>query len=201
MRRWCSLWLILVLLAPLPALARTILVLGDSLSAAFGMDASAGWVALLDQRIAQKKPGYKVVNASISGDTTANGLARLPPLLERHQPDIVIVELGGNDGLRGLPTEQMKHNILAIIAKAKAAKARVLLAGVPLPPNYGSRYIEKFRQVYREVAREQGVPLVPSIIDGVGGIAGLMQEDGIHPNAAAQPEMLENIWDQLKPML
>jgi acyl-CoA thioesterase-1 len=193
--------LLLLNLAPAYSAPRTILVLGDSLSAAFGIDVRAGWVALLQQRLAREQLDYTVVNASISGDTSANGLARLPPLLARHRPAIVIVELGGNDGLRGQLPEQMKHNIAAIVAKAKASGARVLLVGVPLPPNYGNRYLERFRRIYREVATEQRVPLVPSIVDGVADQRTLMQPDGIHPTAQAQPRMLENTWRQLRPML
>jgi acyl-CoA thioesterase-1 len=193
--------LLLLNLAPAYSAPRTILVLGDSLSAAFGIDVRAGWVALLQQRLAREQLDYTVVNASISGDTSANGLARLPPLLARHRPAIVIVELGGNDGLRGQLPEQMKHNIAAIVAKAKASGARVLLVGVPLPPNYGNRYLERFRRIYREVATEQRVPLVPSIVDGVADQRALMQPDGIHPTAQAQPRMLENTWRQLRPML
>ena len=194
--------MVLLLVAmPASAAARTVLVLGDSLSAAFGIDVHAGWVALLQQRLAQQKSDYRVVNASISGDITANGLARLPPLLAKHRPAIVIVELGGNDGLRGLPLAQMKHNIGGIVAKAKASGARVLLVGVRLPPNYGKSYTDKFQQVYREVAREQRVELVPFILDGVDAERGLMQSDGIHPTAPAQTKMLENVWPKLQPLL
>jgi acyl-CoA thioesterase-1 len=189
------------MLAPLPAAARTIVVLGDSLSAAFGIDPNAGWVRLLERRLAQQKFDYDVVNASISGDTTANGLARLPPLLAQHHPDVLIVALGGNDGLRGFPHEQTKHNIATIVKKAKAGGTKVLLLGVPLPPNYGRRYVEKFAETYRQIAREHNVTLVTSMLEGVGGVQALMQSDGIHPNAAAQPRLLENIWPRLKPLL
>ena len=190
----------------LPAVAslaapRTILVLGDSLSAAFGFELRHGWVAQLEQRLARDRLDYTVVNASVSGDTTANGLARLPALLQRHRPGIVIVELGGNDGLRGLPPEQIKHNIVAIVKEAKAAGAKVVLVGVPLPPNYGRQYIERFRRLYGEVAAEQNVALVPSIVDGVAGDRVLMQPDGIHPTAQAQPRMLENVWAKLRGLL
>lgn len=186
---------------PATAFARTILVLGDSLSAAYQMDVRAGWVALLEQRLAQQKLDYQIVNASISGDTTANGLARLPPLLKKHHPAIVVIELGGNDGLRGLPLEQMKHNIRTLAAKAKSAGAKVLLLGIRLPPNYGSRYTERFQQVYKEVAAEQRVALLPFILDGVGGDRALMQQDGIHPSAEAQPRVLENVWGELRKLL
>ncbi len=191
----------LVWLAPLPAAARALLVVGDSLSAAYGMDAKSGWVALLQKRLAQEKPDYRVINASISGDTTANGLARLPRLLAEHKPAVVVIELGGNDGLRGQSLEQMKHNIMAMVTKAKGVEARVLLAGVQLPPNYGGVYAGKFRSVFREVAREQMVALVPDMLDGIATNGALMLQDRIHPNADAQARVLENIWQQLRPLL
>ena len=198
--------LLVLLMVVLPAGAslaapRTILVLGDSLSAAFGFELRHGWVAQLEQRLARDRLDYTVVNASVSGDTTANGLARLPALLQRHRPGIVIVELGGNDGLRGLPPEQIKHNIVAIVKEAKVAGAKVVLVGVPLPPNYGRQYIERFRRLYGEIAAEQNVALVPSIVDGVAGDRVLMQPDGIHPTAQAQPRMLENVWAKLRGLL
>ena len=188
-------------LAPLSATARTLLVVGDSLSTALGMDVQAGWVALLQKRLAQEEPHYKVVNASISGDTTANGLARLPPLLTEHKPLVVIIELGGNDGLRGQSLTQMKHNITAMVTKAKGAGARVLLAGVRLPPNYGPAYTGKFQSVYQEVAREQGVALAPFILEGIAANGALMLQDRIHPNAKAQGKILDNVWPHLKPLL
>jgi acyl-CoA thioesterase I len=201
MRRIFLAVLWLVWLAPLPAAARTLLVVGDSLSAAYGMDMPSGWVALLGQRLKQEKPGYQVVNASISGDTTANGLTRLPRLLDEHKPDVVIIELGGNDGLRGLSLEQMKHNITAMVTKAKARKARVLLVGMRLPPNYGTYYTERFRRVYQEVAAAQQVALAPFLLEGVATHRQLMQPDGIHANARAQPKLLANVWPYLRPLL
>jgi acyl-CoA thioesterase I len=201
MRRYVSVMLLLLLALPATAAARTILVLGDSLSAAYGMDVRSGWVTLLQQRLAQQKTDYQVINASISGDTTANGLARLPPLLAKHRPAIVIVELGGNDGLRGLPLAQMQHNIGAIVKKAKAGGAKVLLVGVRLPPNYGKPYTERFQRVYRDVAAEHGVALAPFILEGVYAERALMQPDGIHPTAAAQPRLLENVWAKLRGLL
>jgi acyl-CoA thioesterase-1 len=201
MRRLPVLLLVLIpLVAPLAA-SRTILVLGDSLSAAFGFELRQGWVAQLEQRLARDRLDYAVINASVSGDTSANGLARLPALLQRHRPGIVIVALGGNDGLRGLPPEQIKHNIVAIVKEAKAVGAKVVLVGVPLPPNYGRQYIERFRRIYREIASEHNVPLVPSLVDGVAGDRVLMQPDGIHPTAQAQPRMLENVWVTLRQLL
>ena len=201
MRRLFLAVLLLLGLAPLPAAARTLLVVGDSLSAAYGMDVGSGWVALLAERLKREKLDYQVVNASISGDTTANGLARLPRLLAAHQPAIVIIELGGNDGLRGLALEQMKHNITVMVTKAKARHARVLLVGIRLPPNYGNRYTQRFQRIYREVASEQQVGLAPFLLDGIAANRALMQPDGIHANAKAQPKMLENVWSHLRPLL
>jgi acyl-CoA thioesterase-1 len=201
MRRFFLTVVLLLGLAPLPAAARILLVVGDSLSAAYGMDMGSGWVALLGKRLERQKYDYQVVNASLSGDTTANGLARLPRLLDKHQPAIVIIELGGNDGLRGLALEQMKHNITAMVTKAKARNARVLLVGMQLPPNYGNRYTERFRSIYREVAAEQQVGLAPFLLDGIATNGALMQPDGIHANAKAQSKMLENVWPHLRPLL
>lgn len=187
--------------APLPAGARTLLVVGDSLSAAFGMNVREGWVALLAERLRAERPDYTVVNASISGDTTANGLARLPRLLQLHKPAVVVIELGGNDGLRGLSLDEMKNNLTALVSSAKQRNARVLLVGVDIPPNYGRRYTEKFRAVYREVSKRTGVALVPSILDGIGTEAALMQADRLHPGASAQARMLENVWVRLRSLL
>jgi acyl-CoA thioesterase-1 len=201
MRRILLAVLLLVGLFPVSAAARTLLVVGDSLSAAYGMELRSGWVALLGKRLRQEKPGYRVVNASISGDTTASGLARLPRLLAEHKPAVVIIELGGNDGLRGLSLGQMKHNIGAMVVKARARRARVLLVGVRLPPNYGKSYTERFQAIFREIAAEQGVALVPSLLEGVATSDDLMQTDRIHANAGAQPRLLENVWRYLRPLL
>jgi len=181
--------------------AGTLLVLGDSISAGFGLDTSRGWVALLQQRLKEEGYADQVVNASITGDTSANGRARLEPLLAANKPDLLIVELGGNDGLRGQPPAQLQQNLTWIIDRAQQSGARVLLLGVPLPPNYGAAYINAFSRVYQQVANEKQVPLVPSLLEGVGGVAPLMQEDGIHPRAEAQPRLLENVWPTLKPLL
>jgi acyl-CoA thioesterase-1 len=201
MRRILLVVLLLVGLFPVSAAARTLLVVGDSLSAAYGMEAPSGWVALLGKHLEQEKPGYRVVNASISGDTTASGLTRLPRLLAEHKPEVVIIELGGNDGLRGLSLEQMKHNINAMVVKAKTRRARVLLVGIQLPPNYGRSYTGRFQSVFREVAAEQGVSLVPSLLEGVATRDEFMQPDRIHANAGAQPRLLENVWPHLRPLL
>jgi len=193
--------LLLGAFAPLPAFARTLLVVGDSLSAAYGIDAATGWVAQLQQRLRQQRADYTVINASISGDTSANGRARLPRALAQHRPALVVIELGGNDGLRGLPLAQMKRNLAEMVRAAKRTGARVLLVGIKLPPNYGQRYTRDFERVYQDVAKEQRVPLVPHLLDGVAGVDGLMQSDGIHPTAAGQPRMLDNVWPALRPLL
>ncbi len=176
-------------------------MVGDSLSAAYRMDIGSGWVALLQQRFDREKPGYRVVNASIPGDITASGLARLPRLLAEHKPAIVIIELGGNDGLLGLSLDQMKHNIVAMIQKARARGAKVLLVGIELPPNYGKPYTDRFHRVFREIAATEHVPLVPFLLQGIATHRELMQADGIHANATAQPRVLENVWRELKPLL
>lgn len=193
--------MLLGVFAPLPAFARTLLVVGDSLSAAYGIDAATGWVTQLQQRLRQQQADYTVINASISGDTSANGRARLPRALAQHRPALVVIELGGNDGLRGLPLPQMKRNLAEMVRAAKRAGARVLLIGIKLPPNYGQRYTRDFERVYQDLAKEQRVALVPHLLDGVAGIDGLMQPDGIHPTAAAQPRMLDNVWPALRPLL
>lgn len=201
MRAWRITAVVTLLLWAQGAVAGTLLVLGDSISAAFGLDTRQGWVSLLEQRLAAEGFDYQVVNASVSGDTSAGGLARLPTLLAEHRPDLLIVELGGNDGLRGQPPAQLQQNLAAIIQSARASGARVLLLGMQLPPNYGARYNALFSQVYADVAGAAQVPLLGFFLDGVGGVPALMQGDGIHPNAAAQPRLLDNLWPQLKPLL
>ena len=201
MRAWRITAVVTLLLWAQGAVAGTLLVLGDSISAAFGLDTRQGWVSLLEQRLAAEGFDYQVVNASVSGDTSAGGLARLPTLLAEHQPQLVIVELGGNDGLRGQPPAQLQQNLAAIIQSARESGARVLLLGMQLPPNYGARYNALFSQVYADVAGAAQVPLLGFFLDGVGGVPALMQGDGIHPNAAAQPRLLDNLWPQLKPLL
>jgi acyl-CoA thioesterase-1 len=176
-------------------------VLGDSLSAAYGMRVEEGWVSLLQKRLTSQGYGYRVVNASVSGETTAGGLARLPRALELHRPSIVILELGGNDGLRGLSLEQMRQNLDTMIRRSKSAGAKVLLAGMRVPPNYGPTYTQKFYALYEDLARRHRVPLVPFLMQDVALDASLMQDDGIHPNARGQPVLLEAIWPVLKPLL
>ncbi|MBF7143291.1 MULTISPECIES: arylesterase [Pseudomonas] len=183
------------------AVAGTVLVLGDSISAGFGLDTSKGWVALLQQRLRDEGYTDRVVNASITGDTSANGRARLEPLLAANTPDLVVLELGGNDGLRGQPPAQLQQNLSWIVDKARQSGARVLLLGVPLPPNYGAAYINAFTGVYKQVALDKQIPLVTSFLEGVGGVPELMQADGIHPRVEAQPRLLENVWPTLKPLL
>ena len=183
------------------AAAGTILIVGDSISAGFGLDTRLGWVSLLEQRLEREGHDDRVINASISGDTSAGGQARLPALLTEHKPDVVIVELGGNDGLRGQPPAQLQQNLAAMIDAAKTAGAKVLLLGMQLPPNYGPRYTEAFAGVYTQLADEKQIALVPFFLEGVGGHPELMQADGLHPAAAAQQRLLDNVWPALKPLL
>ncbi|MDR6679442.1 acyl-CoA thioesterase-1 [Pseudomonas psychrotolerans] len=189
-----------LLLTPL-AMARTLLVVGDSITAGYGLGDGQGWVRLLENRLQEQKSPYQVVNASISGDTTAGGLARLPQLLAAHRPEVVAIELGGNDGLRGQPLAQFERNLTALVEQAKAKGARVLLLGMRLPPNYGPRYTDGFAQVYQDVAKAQQVALVPFLLEGVGGDPAFMQPDGIHPRANAQQRLLDNAWPELQRVL
>ena len=215
-RRWladCSASLLLV-----PALvawpcaagaaraARTqkILVVGDSLSAEYGLQRGSGWVALLTTRLAKEHPEASVVNASISGDTTSGGLARLPALLRQHQPTLVVIELGGNDALRGLPLDTSRANLTEMAKLAKAANARVLILGMQIPPNYGRSYGERFATMFDEVARSQGAALVPFMLKGVADgpqAEQMFQADRIHPVASAHPIILGNVWPVLEPLL
>lgn len=183
------------------ALAGTLLVVGDSISAAFGLDSRQGWVALLEKRLDEEGFEHSVVNASISGDTSAGGAARLSALLAEHKPELVIIELGGNDGLRGQPPAQLQQNLASMIDKSQSAGADVLLLGMRLPPNYGARYTTSFAQVFADLAEQKKVPLVPFFLEGVGGVPGMMQADGIHPTESAQAVLLENVWPTLKPLL
>jgi acyl-CoA thioesterase-1 len=183
------------------AAPRTIVVLGDSLSAGYGLKIQEGWVNLLSQRLASEGYGYKVVNASVSGETTQGGLSRLPRALELHKPAIVIIELGGNDGLRGLPLASSRENLRRAIELARGANARVLLVGMMIPPNYGQRYGDEFRAMFTTLAANYSLALVPFLLDRVALEPGLMQADGIHANAKGQPRMLENVWPKLRPLL
>jgi acyl-CoA thioesterase I len=201
MRRGLVVAVFALLLSVQTAVADTVLVVGDSISAAFGLDTRQGWVALLEQRLAEQGYPHRVVNASISGDTSAGGAARLPALLGEHRPSLVVLELGGNDGLRGQPPAQLQQNLSAMVDQARGSGARVLLLGMRLPPNYGARYTRAFAGVFTALAEEKQVALVPFFLEGVGGVPGMMQGDGIHPTAAAQPVLLENIWPLLQPLL
>ena len=193
--------LLLLLILPNTSPAGIILIVGDSLSAAYGIPLEQGWVSLLQERLDTGGYPYQIVNASISGDTTASARARLPNALASHKPAVVLLELGGNDGLRGLSLAAMKNNLAEMISSAQAAGAQVLLIGVQLPPNYGPRYTERFRSVYHELARAYALTLLPSLVDGIGTEQELMQADGIHPNAAAQPLIRDRVWDALAPLL
>ena len=179
----------------------TLVVLGDSLSAGFGLSPGQGWVTLLQRRLAAEGYGYQVVNASISGDTTGGGLRRLPRILAQHHPAIVLIELGGNDGLRGTPIAEIRRNLSGMIRLAKTSGARVVLASMLIPPNYGDRYTSEFAAVYTEVAAAEKIPLAGFLLDGVALDRTLMQADGIHPNEKGQPQLLENAWPVLKPVL
>lgn len=181
--------------------APVILVFGDSLSAGYGLKTSQAWPSLLQQRLDNNKQNWHVVNASISGETSAGGLARLPPALAQHKPAIVILELGANDGLRGLPLAAMQNNLNAMIQRIHQAGARVLLVGVRLPPNYGMAYTEKFRHAYETLARQQHVALLPSLLNGIEAKRELFQADGFHPIASAQNQVLENVWKPLQTLL
>ena len=177
------------------------LILGDSLSAGYGMDSDQSWVHLLELRLNDTGHTYRILNSSISGDTTQGGLARLPRLLDRYQPRIVIIELGGNDGLRGINPGITRSNMTRMVQSSQQSGAKVLLAGIKLPPNYGADYIEQFESMYADLAREYDTLLVPFFMDGVVFKPGLLQADGIHPNEKGQPVLLENVWRILEPAL
>lgn len=183
------------------AAAGTILVYGDSLSAAYGISQKDGWVSLLGERLKQRSINYTVVNASISGETTSGGAARIGDALERFRPDVVVLALGGNDGLRGLPVAEMKANLARIIRAAQARKARVLVVGMRIPPNYGRKYTEEFFRAFADVARGEKAAYVPFLLDGIGEHRELFQADQIHPTAAAQPLVLDTVWKGLEPLL
>ncbi len=183
------------------AAERTILVFGDSLGAAYGLSPEVGWVALLTQRLQTQGYGYQVVNASVSGETTEGGLERLPRALKVHPPAIVILELGGNDGLRGLPVSTMRDNLAQMVRLARAAGASVLLVGIRIPPNYGPRYTDEFARVFPELADQYHLALVPFLLDKVALDPALMQADGIHPNARGEPQVLNTLWPYLTPLL
>jgi acyl-CoA thioesterase-1 len=197
-------WIGWSLIGPVRAVAENgpvVLVLGDSLSAGYGIALEQGWVALLQERIRSEELPHQVVNAAISGDTTDGGRSRLPGLLTRHQPVVVIVELGANDGLRGFPPSQIERNLVELVGEAQSAGAAVLVAGVRLPPNYGAAYTAAFQRVFGAVADQTDAVLVPRLLEGISDDRSLMQADEIHPTAAAQPKILDNLWPVLFPLL
>ncbi|HWI35222.1 MAG TPA: arylesterase [Burkholderiales bacterium] len=191
------------MLCPLAANAagKTILVFGDSLSAGYGLAISRGWVALLEEKLKRERIDYSVANASVSGETSAGGRARIDAALERHRPSVVIVELGGNDALRGLPIAQMKSNLASIVERSKKGGARVLLVGMRMPPNFGADYMAAFEQAFAGVAKSEKVALVPFMLEGFGDDLDYFQPDRIHPNERAQPLILDTIWPKLAPLL
>jgi acyl-CoA thioesterase-1 len=193
--------LLALTLSPAAAANDTVLVFGDSLSAGYGIDQSDSWVALLQQRLDIQGSPWRVVNASISGETTNGGLARIESTLTRHQPRIVILALGANDGLRGIPIHQISQNLSAMVEQVQAFGADVLLVGMHLPPNYGPVYSQAFHDIFQRVATEYKVPLVPFLLAGLDDKHNDFQPDGLHPVAGRQPHILENIWDRLQPLL
>jgi acyl-CoA thioesterase-1 len=184
-----------------PLQQQTILVLGDSISAGFGIDKQQGWVALLEKQLMEEYPQYTVINASISGETTSGGANRLQSILDKHTPNIVILELGGNDGLRGAPVTLMTQNLTYMITLSQKAGAKVLLLGMRIPPNYGKRYSELFANQYTLIAKDLDVKLVSFLLQGIAGQPAMMQADGIHPTKSAQPIMVQSVWQALKPLM
>jgi acyl-CoA thioesterase-1 len=196
------LFTLILCLFTLPALAqKTILVVGDSLSSGYGIDIKQGWVSLLQKRLLERNYDYTVVNSSISGDTTSNGLNRLPALLDKHKPDVTILEFGGNDALRGLQLFIIKKNLQKMIDLIKKADSKVLLVGFRLPPNYGPQYIEQFQELYAQLAEKNEIGFIPLFLKGVDDNPKLMQSDGIHPKEQAQVTLLDNVWPELVKLL
>lgn len=195
----------LLLVLPIPAALASqqplLMVMGDSLSAAYNLPADRGWVSLLEKQLQQQGYSWRVVNASVSGETTGGGLTRLPELLRQHQPQIVLLELGANDGLRGQPPQRITANLNQMIHLSQEAGAEVLLLGILLPPNYGPRYLQQFEQIYPQLAKQHQLPLVPFLLEGVADNPALMQSDGLHPTAEAQSRIFETVWVELKPLL
>lgn len=186
-------------LLPMLAQAKTILILGDSISAGYGLQPQQGWVNLLQKRLDQQYPKqHKTVNASVSGETTSGALARLPKLLQTHKPDIVVIELGGNDGLRGQPPQMLEKNLAQLVQQSQQAKAKVILLGMKIPPNYGAAYSKAFENTYKTVSQRYQVKLMPFFLDGAAGHKALIQNDQIHPNAKAQPILLNNAYPYIK---
>jgi acyl-CoA thioesterase I len=201
-KRLLALIVLIVASASAYAEAPVILVFGDSISAGYGLPhVELGWVELLKTRLKAQGYGYQVVNASVSGETTAGGLARLPRALDLHHPGIVIIELGGNDGLRALPIAQFRDNLSQLVALASASGAKVLLLGMRMPPNYGPQYTEQFAKVFSDLARDKKIPAVPFLLTDIALNQNLLQGDEIHPNVEGQPILLNNVWPQLQPLL
>ena len=192
---------VVISLVSLSASAKSIVVLGDSISAAYGIELGQGWVALVQAKLQEKHSDYTVNNESISGDTSAGGLARIDGVLSRHKPSVVIIELGANDGLRGLSPAVLKTNLAEITRRAKESGAKVLLLSMRIPPNYGKRYTDMFYNVYPDLSKELNVPYVPFILEDVALVKQLMQEDGLHPNEKAQAIIVEKIWPHLVKLL
>ena len=202
MKRLLTLFVLIVASASAQAEAPVILVFGDSISAGYGLPhVELGWVELLKTRLKAQGYGYQVVNASVSGETTAGGLARLPRALQLHHPSIVIIELGGNDGLRALPIAQFRDNLSQLAALASASGAKVLLLGMRMPPNYGPQYTEQFAKVFSDLAHDKKIPTVPFLLTDIALSQNLLQGDEIHPNAEGQPILLNNVWPALQPLL
>ncbi|WEF34488.1 arylesterase [Pseudoduganella chitinolytica] len=197
---WCAL-LLLAAAAPAYSAPKTLLVVGDSLSAEYGIARGSGWVALLERKLQAQKVGASIVNASVSGETTSGGRTRMPSLLAKHKPDVVVIELGANDGLRGLPVAAADANLRAMVAAAKKAGAAVLLVGMQIPPNYGRDYAEKFSAMFGKISRDEKVALAPFMLAGVADKTDLFQPDRLHPLATAHPVILDNIWPSLAPLL
>ena len=195
------LFALIVSLMSMSAMAKSIVVLGDSISAGYGIEVEQGWVALLQKKLLATNSNYSISNASISGDTTAGGLARIDPILTAQQPAIVLLQLGANDGLRGLSPVEMKNNLAEIVRRAQKAGAKVILLGMKIPPNYGKRYVDMFYTIYPQLAKELDIPLVPFLLEDVALNKDLMQADGLHPNAKAQPILADKIEPYLFPLL
>ncbi|HYD57035.1 MAG TPA: arylesterase [Burkholderiales bacterium] len=201
LRRTLLLFVLLLVPAVCAAAEKSIVVFGDSLSAAYGIAQARGWVALLAERLKRERPEYSVANASISGETSGGGRARIDAVLDKHRPAVVVVELGANDGLRGLPVAQMKANLSAIVERAQKSGARVLLVGMRLPPNYGPDYTQTFEGAFAELAKRHRVALLPFLLEGIADKPELFQQDAIHPTAEAQPAIERRVWAALKPLL
>ena len=191
----------LFILSPVTLQAKTILIVGDSISAAYAIPVEKGWVSLLEQRLSEQKTVHKVVNASIVGETTFGGVMRLLPLLEKHQPDIVVIELGGNDGLMGADLNDIENNLITMVGMVKETNSDVLLVPMQMPPNYGQKYMQGFASIYQQVAEKANISLTTFIYKDIAEVPGLMMSDGIHPVESAHPIMLENIWPSLSALL